>query len=117
MANPTDTRARETLQGRIGHDQRFNAEIGVNIHKFQGDIGQIVEWYTELARRYSVCADPLLCKFAVTLAREPYTLPEKFPDDLEQLVQRAVSNPDVLRGARCANVFHSSRCPQEEKTE
>lgn len=114
MANPTDTRARKTLQGRIGRDQRFNAAIGVNIHKFQGDIGQ---WYTALARRYSVCADPLLCKFAVTLAREPYTLPEKFPDDLDQLVQRAVSNPDVLRGARCAILFDSSRRPQEGKAE
>ena len=117
MANPTDTRARETLQGRIGRDQRFNAAIRMNIHKFQGDIGQIVEWYTALARRYSVCADPLLCKFAVTLAREPHILSEKFPNDLDQLAKKAVSNPDVLRGARCAILFDSSRCTQEEKSE
>ena len=117
MANPTDTRARETLQDRIGRDQRFNAAIGLNTDKFRGNIGQIVEWYTALARRYSVCADPLLCKFAITLAREPHILSEKFPNDLDQLAKKAVSNPDVLRGARCAILFDSSRRPQEEKVE
>lgn len=117
MDKPMDARTRETLQSRIGRDQRFNAAIGLNTDKFRGNIGQIVEWYTALARRCGVCADPLLCKFAVTLAREPYTLPEKFPDGLDQLVQRAVSNPDVLRGARCAILFDSSRCMQEEKAE
>ena len=117
MENPTDTRARETLQGRIGRNQGFNAAIVVNTDKFQSDIGQVVEWYTALARRYSVCADPLLCKFAVTLAREPHILSKKLPNDLDQLAKKAVLNPDVLRGARCAILFDSSRCMQEEKAE
>ena len=107
MNNPTDSRARETLLNRIGRNRSFNAAIKENTHKFRGEISETVNWYSELVRRYSGCKDLLLCEFSVILALEPHTLPEKYPNKLDQLIKKAVSNPEVIRGARCASIFNS----------
>jgi len=113
--NPTESRAREALLERIGGNQGFNAEIQMKTHKFHSEIAQTVEWYTDLARRYGVCKDSSLCEFAVILAREPHTLPDKDSDDLGQLTRKSISNPEVLRAVRYASIVNSLENDQDTR--
>jgi hypothetical protein len=111
---PTSKQAEEELLCSVGRSQGFRSALRVEREKFRGEIAQTINWYAELSRRYGVCTDPVLCEFAVILARKPNVLPDKYPAELERLTTTAVSHTELLRGARFADLLNSTGSSADE---
>ena len=105
--NRTSNHIQEELLHRVSRNQGFKDALLKHSQKFREDIAQTVNWYVELARRYAVCKDRDLCEFAVMLTREPHALPDKYATDIDKISKEAASNPEVLRGARFADLLSS----------
>ena len=106
--NRTSNHTQEELLHRVGRSRDFKDALRMHNQKFREDIPQTVSWYVKLARRYAVCNDPDLCEFAVMLTREPHALPDKYAADIDKISKEAASNPEVLRGARFADLLSSA---------
>ena len=78
----------------------FSAVLRREYEQPTGEETRDLRWYTGLAKRYHVCTDPALTKFAFILAREVHRVPEHFRDDVNKLLNAVRENPSVLRGAR-----------------
>lgn len=59
-------------------------------------------WYFELSKRFAICFDEELCNFVVDLASRPHSLPSLYLESLPDLIRRALSHKDLIRGARLA---------------
>ena len=103
--NPASEQVLEEVFRRVGRNNRFKTALWEDKDKTHGELSQAIRWYSELSCRFDVCNDPMLPEFAVILACEPHALSDRYPTELDQLTKKAASNPEVLRGARFANLF------------
>jgi len=103
----------ETLRRRVGKQTGFAAVLRRDYDRVAGDENQACRWYGELARRYSVCMDRELSEFAVRLAMKPEKVAGFYGHKLDEMLRRAIGNPETLRGARFAALL----CAHQEQTE
>ncbi len=92
----------------------FSSVLERDALKHGHKVDAIADWYAEVAARYKVCSASTLSKFAVFLAFQPHLLPRSYRNDLATLIERLITQPDVLRGARflaliCANAPNQPR--------
>lgn len=99
--SPNNKRLLDNLQRSVERRPTgFSAVLRREYEQSTGEGTQNLRWYTDLARRYHVCTDPALSKFAFSLAREAHRVPKHFGDDVHRLLNAVRENPSVLRGAR-----------------
>ena len=78
----------------------FSVVLRREYEKGAGEGTQDLRWYTDLAKRYHVCTDPVLTSFAFSLASEAHQTQELFGDEVNRLLNAVRESPSVLRGAR-----------------
>jgi len=107
--------AEEALQHRIESMSGFGAVVKRDFGTFLGDVAQSSAWYCDLARRYRVSKDQRMCEFAVRLAFLPHTLSRTYGTELDDLVNRASSEQQLIRGARFAALLCARHLPAEHQ--
>lgn len=106
VENPNSKQVANNLYSKIvAKPSGFGSVLERDRKIFREDMDAAFNWYFDLARRFEICIDKELCKFAVQLACAPYMLPRIGDADLNHLVQKSVSNPPVLKGVRYATLF------------
>ena len=78
----------------------FSSELLREYEQLNGSVLYKSERYAGLAKKYHVCEDVELSKFAFHLAMDAHQVPEIFGCNLEFLINAVRENPTVLRGAR-----------------
>lgn len=58
------------------------------------------QWFGEVAARYGVCNDPVLCRFASRLASWPFGLGAAYGKEATALLASIQENPILMRGAQ-----------------
>lgn len=112
LRSPSARSIVETLRRRVGRQAGFTAVLRRDYERIAGDENQVCRWYGDLARRHGVCMDRELCDFAVRLAREPERVADIYGEKLDEMIRRAIDNPEILRGARFATLL----CAHNEET-
>jgi len=80
----------------------FASAVRLKAPQLIGDQDALSSWYFELSKRFAICFDKELCRFAVDFASRPHLLLSLYPDSLPDLLQRAQSYQNLIRGARLA---------------
>ncbi len=111
--NPNSPVANVNLKRAVDGLPGFAAVLHRDHAALDKDFGQASSWYAELAYRYNVCSDPVLCSFALRLASAPHRLPDTFGAKLDSLLDQVVSQPTILRGARLLAVL----CAQQRSVD
>ena len=95
------------LQSLLVHRGGFPAVLRRDALSIEGGRKAIAGWYAELAARYSVCSDQVICSLAVDIASRPHEVPRLYRDELPGLLKRIMSKPLLLRGARLVALSHA----------
>lgn len=80
----------------------FASAVRLKAPQVIGGQDALSAWYFELSKRFAICFDEELCRFVIDLASRPHSLPSLYPESLPDLVQRAQSYKNLIRGARLA---------------
>lgn len=80
----------------------FASAVRLKAPKVIGDQDALSAWYFELSKRFAICFDEELCRFVIDLASRPHSLPLLYPESLPDLIRRAQSYKNLIRGARLA---------------
>lgn len=107
--------ALDRLQALLKHRGGFPAVLRRDVVGITDDREAISNWYTDLASRYEICSDAILCSFALDLASQPDQVPHLYQDELPILLDRIKVKPLLFRGARF--VVINSVCRAEKQSE
>jgi len=80
----------------------FASAVRLKAPQVIGGQDTLSSWYFELSRRFAICFDEEVCRFAVDFASRPHLLPSLYPDSLPDFLRRAQSYQNLIRGARLA---------------
>lgn len=105
----------EPLRCRVGKQTGFGAVLQRDYDRVDADENQVCRWYGDLARRYSVCMDRELCEFSIRLATKAEKVAALYGDKLDEMLRRAISNPEILRGARFAALLCAHHNPTKAR--
>ena len=99
--SPSNKQSLDMLQRSVERRSTgFGAVLRREYEQATGEGTRDLRCYMDLAKRYHVCTDPALTRFAFSLAREVHRIPELFGDDVNKFLHAVRENPSVLRGAR-----------------
>ena len=99
--SPNNKQSLDILQRLVERKSTgFSVVLRREYEKGAGEGTQDLRWYTDLAKRYHVCTDPVLTSFAFSLASEAHQIQEHFGDEANRLLNAVRESPSVLRGAR-----------------
>lgn len=93
----------------------FASAVRLKAPQVTGGQETLAEWYFELSKRFAICFDEELCRFVIDLASRPHSLPHLYPENLPDIVQRAQSYKNLIRGARLA-VFSRMTAAEQQPT-
>ena len=68
-----------------------------------------IEWFAGVARRYSICTDAKLCRFALRIASEPEHFLWLSEPDRARAVRVMNDNETLFRGERLVAVLCAAR--------
>ena len=78
----------------------FAPALKLNFQKAQEGVEAAVHWFADVAKRYGVCSDDALCRFALRLASDPAGVRIGYAGQLTKFMTDIAENPVLLRGAR-----------------
>jgi hypothetical protein len=110
--NPDSANANDNLKRCVvdGRTPGFAVVLHRDHGTMNGNFNQASAWYAELARRYEVCTDPGLCKFALEFASAPDRIEDGYGANLDHMLGQLAATPAILRGARLL----AALCAQEQ---
>lgn len=107
MRNTDRGKGFDQLHSLLDHRGGFPSVLRRDAQSIEGKREAVVDWYAELAARYSVCSDHALCALAIDIASRPHEVPRLYRDRLPELLKRIMAKPLLLRGARVVALSHA----------
>ena len=107
-ADSLGDRGKLALQSAVNKRPGFAAVLRRDYARLNEDIAEGCDWFADLAKRYKVCKDSEVCRFALELASAPPRVLPRGDDEITERTKQLLQSPSVLRGARmlallCAN--------------
>jgi hypothetical protein len=103
--NPDSETALRGLESAVGGQPGFRAVVRHDYEKMGSGLSAGIQWFAEVARRYSVCTDAELCRFALRMASEPEHFLSLSEPDHARAVRVMNDNETLFRGARLVAVL------------
>lgn len=113
LLNPASEAAGTALKRAVGAPG-FAAILARDHEATAADGPERARWFAEAARRYQVCPEEDLCRFALSVAKHPYTLRTEYGSTLPALMARLRMCAPLLRGARLLAVLAPAEASQTQ---
>jgi hypothetical protein len=107
--NQTASRTQlEYLTRQFDRPGSFSLVLQRDFPSLQETPDKILEWFSDLSRRYQVCTEPIICEFGLRLATEPHGLLKIYNGNLPKYFEEIQKWPSVIRAARFLSLLSPS---------